>query len=113
MRAAAQAAGIHKPAKCHTFGYSFAALLLERGYAIRTIQKLLGHSDENHDNLYPRTRSWSGWGKQPCRSSLFLAGAKVQVCRETVAQFGMLGGTRPSCLAGTAPSLRNPAVRSI
>jgi site-specific recombinase XerD len=52
MRAAAQAAGIHKPAKCHTMRYSFAAHLLERGYAIRTIQELLGHSDVKTTMIY-------------------------------------------------------------
>jgi len=85
----------------------FSAHLLERGYAIRTIQELLGHSDENHDSLYPRTRSWSGWGKQPCRPSLFLASAKVQVCRETVAKFGVLCG--PSIMLGrNDPILERP-----
>jgi len=52
MRTAVQAAGIHKPANCHTLRYSFAAHLLERGYAIRTIQELLGHSDVKNTMIY-------------------------------------------------------------
>lgn len=52
IKAAVARTGIHKPLKTHTFRHSFATRLLQKGYDIRTIQKLLGHEDVTTTEIY-------------------------------------------------------------
>jgi integron integrase len=52
VRKAKLAANIQKPVRCHTFRHSFATQLLQSGYDLRTIQKLLGHSDVRTTEIY-------------------------------------------------------------
>ncbi len=52
VKKAVQQAEIVKPASCHTFRHSFATHLLEDGYDIRLVQKLLGHADVRTTMIY-------------------------------------------------------------
>jgi integron integrase len=60
VKRAVRAAGIEKPASCHTFRHCFATHLIESGADIRTVQELMGHASVKTTQIYTHVLNKGG-----------------------------------------------------
>jgi integron integrase len=75
VRRALLTAGIPKKAGCHTLRHSFATHLLQGGTDIRTIQKLLGHTEIRTTMIYTHVVQQSGFSVESPADRLARSGS--------------------------------------
>jgi integron integrase len=62
VKRAGKAAGIPKPVTCHVLRRTFAAQMLRAGYDVRTVQRVMGHSDVRTTMIYIEAITDTGIG---------------------------------------------------
>nr|WP_281255611.1 tyrosine-type recombinase/integrase [Desulfamplus magnetovallimortis] len=72
IKRAVKKSKIIKRASAHTFRHSFASHLLQANFDIRTVQKLMGHSDVRTTMIYKNTKSVSSNTIKEAKSPLDL-----------------------------------------
>lgn len=70
IKRAVRATGVVKRVTSHAFRHSFATRLLEGGYDVRTIQKLLGHKDVRTTMIYTHVMAEGAKGVLGVKSPL-------------------------------------------
>ncbi|MDC7126036.1 MAG: integron integrase, partial [Spirochaetales bacterium] len=71
FKSAVEKSGISKNASIHTLRHSFATDLIERGYDIRTVQELLGHSNISTTMIYTHIAQKNKLGVKSPLDNLF------------------------------------------
>ena len=104
VKRAAAAAGVAKPVSCHTLRHSFATHLLERGYDIRTVQELLGHSDVSTTMVYTHVLNKGARGVRSPLDRLEQVAARYEVTRPGITSREKSSSERIACSGARSPN---------
>jgi len=91
VKDAVRAAGIPKPATCHTLRHSFATHLIVDNHDIRTVQTLLGHRDVSTTMIYAHVLSLGPAGVRSRRPDVPLVSRRLRPSRRPHAAAPLAG----------------------